>query len=70
MKAIRAEFIDRMSDFATLLNDPDYFAAFRTVQEYNMGADEKRPTKMQNDAAMAAMTRIAKQKGLVGLHEE
>jgi hypothetical protein len=66
-KSKRSEFIDRMSDLATLLNDQEYFAAFRVVQAYNFALDDKGPTQDAYDQAMKTMGRIEKEKGLKGV---
>lgn len=50
-KPNRTEFISRMSDLSALLNDAEYFTAFRVVQAYNLTRDNKRPTKEANDKA-------------------
>jgi hypothetical protein len=62
----RTEFIDRMSELSTLLNDPEYFAAFRVVQAFNLATDDERPTDEANDKATETMKRIEKDKGLKG----
>jgi len=54
-----------MTGLSTLLNDAEYFAAFRTVQAYNRYEDQ-RPTKAARDEAMAAMVRIETERGIRG----
>jgi hypothetical protein len=66
----RAEFITRMSELSTLLNDAEYFAAFRVIQADNLETDDKRPTKEAIDHATETMKGIEKQKGLNGLLSE
>jgi hypothetical protein len=66
VKPGRTEFIAGMSDFSTLLNDAEYFAAFRVIQAYNRPGNEKRPTKEEKEKATETMKRIEKEKGLKG----
>lgn len=66
----RTEFINRMTDLSTLLNDAEYFAAFQVIQEYNLSRDGKRPTAGENDKATETMKRIEKTKGLEGFFSE
>jgi hypothetical protein len=67
-KPNQTEFLSRMGDIASLLNDAEYFAAFRVVQAYNLAADDKqRPTKEENEKATETMKRIEKDKGLKGV---
>src|SRR5882672_9926189 len=47
-KPNRTEFLGRMGDLSKLLNDAEYFAAFRVVQASNLASDDKRPTKEEN----------------------
>ena len=62
----RIEFLSRMGDLATLLNDAEYFAAFRVMQAYNMTRGDKRPTKEENEKATETMKRMEKDKNLKG----
>ena len=62
----RTEFLSRMRDFSTLLNNPDYFAAFRVIQARNLLSDDKRPTKEDAENATKTMIRIESEKGLTG----
>jgi hypothetical protein len=62
----RADFFSLMGDLSTLLNDAEYFAAFRVMQSYNLTRGEKRPTKEENEKATEAMKRIEKDKKLKG----
>jgi len=66
----RAEFLDRMGDLATLLNDADYFAAFRVLQQCGLSPPDKRPTKDAKEKATETMKRIEKEKGLKGIFWE
>ena len=66
-KPNRTEFLSRMGDLSTLLNDAEYFAAFRVIQAFNLASDDKRPTKEENDKATATMKRIEKDKNLKGV---
>jgi len=44
-KPKRPKFLSRLGDLSSLLNDAEYFAAFRVVQAYNLASDDKpRPT--------------------------
>ena len=65
----RRDFIDHMEGFCTLLQDAEYFAAFRTGQDYNLKFDSKRPSKEAYDAAVQTMERIEKEKGIAGFAE-
>ena len=66
-KAKRKEYIDTMSGLSTLLNDAEYFAAFRVSQAYNVTRGEKRPTKETRDNAVETMKRIETDKGIKGI---
>lgn len=70
VKVKRDEFVKGMSDFSTLLNDADYFAAFRIVQKFNSEPEDKRPTEAAFEKAMQTMKKIEKDKGLKGLFSE
>jgi preprotein translocase subunit Sss1 len=63
-KPNRTEYIKIMSDLSTLLNDPEYFAAFRVGQVYNFVVEGKRPTDDEYEKAVKTMKRIEKEKGL------
>jgi hypothetical protein len=65
-KPNRTEFLRRMGDLSKLLNDAEYFAAFRVGQAYNLAIDDKRPTKEENEMATETMKRIEKERGLKG----
>ncbi|QYM79997.1 hypothetical protein K0B96_05100 [Horticoccus luteus] len=62
----RAQLVRQLDEFCTLLEDPDYFAAFKIGQAYNLSPDGAGPTKDAYDHAMKTMARIEKQKGLHG----
>lgn len=66
VKPDRTEFLSRMGALSSLLNDAEYFAAFRVIQAYKLGPEEKRPTKEENEKATETMKRIEKDKGLKG----
>lgn len=67
-KPNRTEFLSRLGDLSSLLNDAEYFAAFRVVQAYNTASDDKqRPTQEQKENATETMKRIEKDKGLKGI---
>src|SRR5258705_3318796 len=59
-KPNRTAFLGRMGDFSKLLNDAEYFAAFRVVQTYNLRSADKRRTKEENEKATETMKRIEK----------
>jgi len=67
-KPSRTEYLSRLGDLSTLLNDTEYFEAIRVVQAYNLAIDDKRrPTKEESEKATETMKRIEKDKGLKGL---
>jgi hypothetical protein len=63
----RTEFISRMTGLSSLLNDEEYFAAFRVIQAQNLGDSDKRPTREAVDQATDIMKRLEKEKGLKGV---
>jgi hypothetical protein len=67
VKAKREEFLSRMSDLSTLLNDAEYFTAYRVVQAFNLERGEKRPTKEEKEKAEETMKRIEGEKNLKGI---
>jgi hypothetical protein len=66
IRELRAKFIEQMGGMSTLLNDPEYFAAMRTVQKFNLGKDAERPTREAYDAALKTMRGIEQAKGIKG----
>jgi hypothetical protein len=67
VKPYQTEFLSRLGDISSLLNDAEYFAAFRVVQTYRLASDDKqRLTKDENEKATETMKRIEKDKGLKG----
>jgi hypothetical protein len=66
-KKNRNEFINWMSDLSTLLNDKEYFAAFRIIQQHNLGSDDSNPTDEEYEAATETIKRIEKEKKLKGI---
>ena len=67
MKPYRSEFLSHLGDLSSLLNDAEYFAAFRVVKAYNLAGDDKqRPTQEEKEKATETMNRIEKDKGLKG----
>jgi hypothetical protein len=63
----RTEFLSRLGDLSSLLNDAEYFAAVRVFQAYHLASDDRqRPTKEENEKATETMKRIEKDKGLKG----
>jgi len=66
-KPNRTEFLSRMDDLATLLNDAEYFAAYRVIRKYNTDRDDKVPAKKEEyEKATETMKRIEKDKSLKG----
>lgn len=65
--AARTEYLKQLSDLSTLLYDPDYFAAFRVLQAYNLASEEKPPPKEAYKQATETMRRIEKAKGIKGI---
>jgi hypothetical protein len=63
-KPNRADVVRKLSDCLTLLNDPEYFAAFRVNQAYRSTSADQQPTKEENETATATMKRIEKAKGI------
>lgn len=66
-KLQRKDYVDIMDNLSKLLNDAEYFAAFKTIQASNLGPDENRPTKAAVERATETMKRIEKDKGLRGI---
>jgi hypothetical protein len=65
-KPRRQEFLEKMAGRSTLLNDPEYFAAFRVYQAHNLSVDDKGPTKEASDKAAEVMMRLEKERGIKG----
>jgi hypothetical protein len=62
--------IHDMADLSTLLNDPVYFAAFKTAQDFNLKfAAPDRPSKDAYDKAVVTLKRIETEKKLKGFSE-
>ena len=60
----RTQFLSHMADLSSLLNDPDYLAAFHVVQAYHLSDDDKhRPTQEAYEKASQKLKQIAKAKG-------
>ena len=66
----RTDFLSRMGDLVTLLNDAQYFAALRIVQAHNLGTDDERPTEEEYEKAVNVMKRIEKDKQLQGFFSD
>lgn len=65
------EFLSHFRGLATLLNDPDYFAAFKTVQDFNLGTETEAriPAKVKaKQEAEKKMAAIEKQRGIEGFY--
>lgn len=69
-KAGRMEYCKYMKGLAELLNDSEYFSAFRIVQKYNLEVDHDRPTEAERDAAMEVIKKIEKKKGIKGVSKD
>jgi hypothetical protein len=70
-EANRKDFLDHFGPIATLLNRPDYFAAFKIVQDYNFSNFEemRKPSRIrEKDAAEKKMAAIEKDLGIEGLY--
>ncbi len=67
MEGPRTQFLDSMGGLCTLLQDPAYFTAFRTGQDYNTLRNRSRPTMQAFQEAMQTMARIEKEKGIQGI---
>ena len=67
VKAHRTDYLKTMAGLSALLNDAEYFAAFRVVQAFNLGPERDRPTKEAYEKARDTMKRMAKEKGLESL---
>ena len=65
----RAEFLHRMGDFATLLNDDEYFSASQVVKTLSVSGEDRLPTKEEYEAAFKTVTRFEKEKGLEGFRD-
>jgi len=67
----RAGFVKQFGGLATLLNDAQYFAAFKTLQDYNFATPaEKQDAKRikAKNAAEATMLAIEKKRNIEGLY--
>ena len=62
--ASRKKYIDGLADLSTLLQVPEYFAAFQVMQAYNLGPLKDRPTDEKYAEAVDAIKRIEKEKGI------
>jgi hypothetical protein len=60
----RNTFERDQNNLCTLLQDDLYFAAFKTVQAYNLRRGTERPSKESYDAAVQTIESIEKQKGI------
>ena len=67
----RKDFLDHFRPIAMLLNRPDYFAAFKTLQDYNFSSFEemRKPARIkEKEAAEKKMTAIEKELNVEGLY--
>jgi hypothetical protein len=63
-----AAFLKQIGGLSTLLNDPQYFAAFKVLQKYNMSQQKPGPDlEKAKTAAIDTMSGIEKQRGIEGL---
>ncbi len=60
----RVEFLSRMGDMATLLNDEEYFSATQVVRNLCVASEDRLPTKEEYEAATKTLVRIEEEKGL------
>jgi hypothetical protein len=60
----RAEFLNRMGEFATLLGDEDFFAAIQLVRGLCVPGEDRLPTPEEYQAAKKTMARVAQEKGI------
>ena len=60
----RVEFLSRMGDMATLLNDEEYFSATQVVKNLCVVGEDRLPTKEEYEAAEKTLVRIEKEKGI------
>jgi hypothetical protein len=60
----RVEFLSRMGDMATLLNDEEYFSATQVFKNLSVAGEDRLPTKEEYEAAANALVRIEKEKGV------
>jgi hypothetical protein len=60
-------FLGVMMGPCTLLQDDAYFAAFKTVQDFNLKLGVDRPSQKAYDKAMETMRQIEKKKGIKGM---
>jgi hypothetical protein len=60
----RVEFLSRMGDLATLLNDEKYFSATQVVKNLCVVSEDRLPTKDEYEAAVKTLVRIEKEKGI------
>ena len=67
MEGAFRQFLDSMNGLCTLLQDPAYFAAFRTGQDYNTLRGGSRPSAQAFQEAVQTMARIEKEKGIPGI---
>ena len=68
--ARREDLVSHFRGLSTLLNDPEYFTAFKTLQDYNLGslADMQNPTKIKaKEAAEKKLRSIETSRKIEGL---
>ena len=70
-EASKKDFLEHFGALVTLLNRPDYFAAFKTLQDYNFSnyGEMKKPARIhEREAAEKKMASIEKELGIEGLY--
>ena len=60
----RVEFLSRMGDMATLLNDEEYFSATQVVRNLCVASEDRLTTKEEYEAATKTLVRIEEEKVL------
>jgi hypothetical protein len=69
----RDVFVKQMGGLSTLLNDKEYFAAFKTMQDFNFSTyeEQQKPARIQaRNTAEAKMREIEQKKGIEGLYRK
>jgi hypothetical protein len=60
----RVEFLSRMGEMATLLNDAEYFSATQVAKKLCVASEDRLPTKEEYETAVKTLARIEKEKGI------
>ncbi|MGZ4807819.1 MAG: hypothetical protein ACXV7D_00695, partial [Thermoanaerobaculia bacterium] len=65
----RASFVKQFGALSTLLNDAQYFAAFKTLQDFNLGGQPHDAAHVKaKEAAEATMLSIEKKRNIEGIY--